>query len=131
RLREAGGEGDFADIRIFPNSLNRHILRMRDAGVLDGLPYWAPHLTRSAMGDFIAERVSGVVSSLVPAHTLPADADEAAQTTRTYYLTSQRMAEKASGMRAWSEALMDSYLRHGGKTPEPAPIVRKLKRKPR
>lgn len=112
--------GDEKDRSIYPNSLNRYIQRMRKDSALDGLPHFAPHLVRSAMGDFIAEKVSGVVSSLVLAHTLPTDGEEAARTTQEYYLVSQRMREKADGMRAWTDALLNAYLKiDGAKLPEP------------
>jgi hypothetical protein len=52
------------------------------------------------MGNFLEMNVSPVASSLVPAHTLPQTADEATPTTRAYYLTSQRVAEKAAPMKA-------------------------------
>jgi hypothetical protein len=129
-----GVDGGLKDVSVYPNSLNRHIQRMREAGALDGLPYFSPHLVRSAMGDYIAEHVSGVVSSLVLAHELPdKEKDEAAPTTRQYYLTSQRMKEKADGMRAWSDAVIEAFLKAGGTMPEPREERRKsrLKAKPR
>ncbi len=128
-----GVDGGLKDVSIYPNSLNRHIQRMREAGALDGLPHFSPHLVRSAMGDFIAEKVSGVVSSLVLAHELPdKEKDEAAPTTRQYYLTSQRMKEKADGMLAWCDAVVEAYLAAGGTLPEPREERRKskLKRNP-
>lgn len=78
-----------------------------------------PHLVRSPVGDYIDEHVTGVASSLVLAHKVKGDGEEAAATTRNYYLTGQRMREKTAGMRAWSEALIDSYLRAGGTMPAP------------
>ncbi|MCS3893478.1 hypothetical protein M2171_002611 [Bradyrhizobium japonicum USDA 38] len=131
--RRYGRDADNDDVSVYPNSLNRHIQRMRDADALDGLPHFGLHLVRSAMGDHIAEKVSGVVSSLVLAHTLPQDEGEAAPTTRQYYLTSQRMAEKTTGMRAWSEALIEAYLAAGGTMPVPSEERRrsKLKANPR
>lgn len=81
------------------------------------------------MGNFLETKVSPVAASLVLAHTLPATADQAAPTTRAYYLTSQRMAEKAVAMAAWSEALADAYLHAGGNIPAPTegPRLSKLK----
>lgn len=50
------------------------------------------------------------------AHKIPADAkDEAAPTTREFYLTSQRMDLKADAMLAWTDAVMNSYAKRGGK----------------
>ena len=130
--RRFGRDPDNDDVSVYPNSLNRHVARMREAKALDGLPHFSLHLVRSAMGDYIAEKVSGVVSSLVLAHTLPQDEEEAAPTTRAYYLTSQRMTEKATGMKAWSEAVIGVYLKAGGTLPAPReePRRSKLKRKP-
>ncbi|MBP1294315.1 hypothetical protein [Bradyrhizobium elkanii] len=130
--RRFGRDPENDDVSVYPNSLNRHIQRMRDADALGGLPHFSLHLVRSAMGDFIAEHVSGVVSSLVLAHTLPQDEEEAAPTTRQYYLTSQRMTEKAAGMKAWSDAVVAAYLAAGGTMPEPREERRKskLKRQP-
>lgn len=125
--RRYGRDADNDDVSVYPNSLNRHIQRMRDGGALDGLPHFVPHLIRSAMGDYIAEHVSGVVSSLVLAHTLPQTEDEAAPTTKQYCLSSQRMAEKATGMKAWSEALIAAYLASGGTMPEPREERRRSK----
>lgn len=132
RRDDVKGHGDIADLSIYPNSLNRYLQRMRADGALDGLPLFNPHLVRSPMGDLIAGKVSGVAASLVLAHTLPNDADEAAPTTRAYYLTSQRMAEKTAGMKAWSEAVVEAYLKAGGTMPAPREALRssRLKRKP-
>ena len=117
--RRFGRNADNDDVGVYPNSLNRYLQRMRADGALDGLPLFNPHLVRSAMSDFIEDKVSGVAASLVMAHTLPQDDDEAAPTTRTYYLTSQRMREKADGMRAWTDALVNAYLAAGGTMPRP------------
>lgn len=125
--RRHGRDPENDDVSVYPNSLNRHIQRMREAKALEGLPHFSLHLVRSAMGDYIAEKVSGVVSSLALAHTLPQDEDEAAPTTRQYYLTSQRMTEKAAGMRAWSEALIEAYLKAGGTMPAPREERRRSK----
>lgn len=81
------------------------------------------------MGNFLETNVSPVASSLVLAHTLPQPADEATPTTRAYYLTSQRVAEKAAAMKAWSEALVAGVERAGGKMPRPVegPRLSKIK----
>lgn len=130
--RRYGRDANNDDVSIYPNSINRHLQRMRADGALDGLPLFNPHLVRSPVGDFIADTVSGAASSLVLAHTLKKDEKEAAVTTRQYYLTSQRMREKADGMRAWSETLVEAYLKAGGTMPAPREerCKSKLKRKP-
>ena len=125
--RRFGRDADNDDVSVYPNSLNRYLQRMRADGALDGLPLFNPHLVRSAMGNFIEEKVSGVVASLVLAHKLPEEGDEAAQTTRDYYLTSQRMKEKTEGMRAWCEALIEAFVAAGGKMPEPRETRRRSK----
>ncbi|SFV18294.1 hypothetical protein SAMN05192541_13411 [Bradyrhizobium arachidis] len=111
---------ELKDVRIYPNSLNRHLQRMRAAGALKGLPLFNPHLVRSPVGDFIEQNVTGVASSLVLSHKLKDGGDEAAATTRNYYLTGQRMREKTAGMKAWSEALVAAYLKiPDARLPEP------------
>jgi hypothetical protein len=52
--QRVGIDGDAKDISIYPNSLNRHIARMRADGALAGMPYFSLHLVRSAQGDYIA-----------------------------------------------------------------------------
>jgi hypothetical protein len=129
--RRHGRDPENDDVSVYPNSLNRHLLRMRDAGALDGLPYFSLHLARTVMGNFLETAVSPVASSLVLAHTLPQTADEAAPTTRAYYLTSQRMDVKAAAMRAWSEALVEAFLKAGGRMPAPSEGPRASKLKPK
>lgn len=124
-----GVDGDQKDVSVYPNSLNRHLLRMREAKALDGLPYFSLHLARSVMTNFLDAKVSPVASSLVLAHTLPDTDDEAAPTTREFYLTSQRMDVKATAMRAWSESLIEAYLKAGGTMPAPRETNRKSKLK--
>jgi hypothetical protein len=71
-----------------------------------------------------------VASSLMLAHKIPADApNEAAPTTREFYLTSQRMDLKTKAMTAWTEALMNSYAKRGGKYPMPGETGRAKKKK--
>jgi hypothetical protein len=116
---------------VYPNSLNWHIRRMRKAKALDGLPHFSLHLVRSTMGDFIAEKVSGVVSSLVLAHTAGrrrSGPDDAAIVPHQ-----PTMTEKAAGMKVWADALIESFLTAGGTMPEPREDRRnsKVKQKPR
>lgn len=53
RRGDVKGHGDIADLSIYPN---RYLQRMRADGALDGLLLFSPHLVRSPMGDFIAEK---------------------------------------------------------------------------
>ena len=123
-------DDDDKDRSVYPNSLNRHLQRMRAAGDLKDLPQFWLHLIRSVAANFL-DNVKGlpaVASSLMLAHTLPKDSkDEAAPTTREFYLTSQRMDLKADAMTAWTEALMNSYTKRGGKYPMPSETGRARK----
>ncbi|GLH79776.1 hypothetical protein SSBR45G_46850 [Bradyrhizobium sp. SSBR45G] len=129
--RRFGRDADNDDVHVYPNSINRHLQRMRAAGALDGLPLFNPHLVRSPVGDYIEDKVNGAASSLVLSHKMKQDGEEAARTTRQFYLVSQRMREKAAGMRAWSEALVESFLRQGGTLPTPTEGPRKPKSRPK
>jgi hypothetical protein len=117
--RRIGRKRDNADVSVYPNSLNRHLLRMRDDGKLDGLPAFWLHLTRSVAGNYLDNRpdVPPAASSLMLGHALPASVEDAAPTTKKFYLTSQRMAEKAVAMRAWSDALVEAFIKAGGTLP--------------
>ena len=122
--RRHGRDPDNDDVSVYPNSLNRHLARMREAGALDALPYFSLHLARSVMANFLDREVSPVASSLVLAHTLPQTAAESSPTTREYYLTSQRMDVKMAAMAAWSEALIAAVAKAGGTLPVPKEAVR-------
>jgi hypothetical protein len=117
--RRIGRKEDNDDVSVYPNSLNRHLLRMRKAGKLDGLPDYWPHLTRSAAGNYLDNRpdVPSVASSLMLGHALPGTVEDAAPTTKRFYLTSQRLVEKAVAMKAWSNALVEAFLKAGGTLP--------------
>jgi hypothetical protein len=85
------------------------------------------------MTKFLEKKVSPVHASLVLAHALPDEAKEMSPTTREYYSVSQRMEEKAVAMRAWSDALIEAFLKAGGTMPEPTegPRVETYRAKPR
>lgn len=117
--RRYGRDPDNDDVSVYPNSLNRHLARMRAAKALKGLPYFSLHLARSVMANFLDRHVSPIASSLVLAHTLPNTAEESSPTTREYYLTSQRMDVKRDAMIAWSEALTAAVKKAGGVLPAP------------
>jgi hypothetical protein len=125
-------DDDDKDRSVYPNSLNRHLQRMRAAGDMKDLPDFWLHLIRSVAANFL-DNVKGlpsVASSLMLAHTVPKDSkDEAAPTTREFYLTSQRMDLKSDAMTAWTEALMTSYSKRGGKYPTPSEKGRTKKMK--
>lgn len=125
--RRHGRDADNDDVGVYPNSLNRHLQRMRAAGALDGIPLFNPHLVRSPVADLIEDRVSGAAASLVLAHTLRGERDGASATTRDSYLTTHRIREKTEGMKAWTGDLIDAYLRLDGKLPMPTAEPRKQK----
>ena len=50
-------------------------------------------------------------------HALPGTVEDAAPTTKRFYLTSQRLVEKAVAMKAWSNALVEAFLKAGGTLP--------------
>jgi hypothetical protein len=123
--RRIGRLDDNPDVSVYPNSLNRHLQRMKDSGLLKkkDVQRFGLHLVRSVAGTFLdnCNGIPPVAASLMLAHTLPkGDDDEAAETTREFYLTSQRMDLKASAMTAWTEALMNAYIKRGGKPPIPS-----------
>lgn len=79
--RRHGRNADDDDVSVYPNSLNRHLLRTREAKALDGLPYYSLHLARSVMTNFLDTKVSPVASSLMLAHTLQSCSSEARRRT--------------------------------------------------
>jgi hypothetical protein len=130
--RREGRDPGNDDVSVYPNSLNRHLSRMRAAGALNGIDYYSLHLARAAMTAFLEKNVSPRAASLALAHAIKNSTDrEMAPTTRDYYSVSQHMDEKAVAMRAWSEALLEAFLDADGKMPEPSATIRKPKTKPR
>jgi hypothetical protein len=85
---------------IYPNSLNRHVIGMREDDALDGLPHFSLHLPGATTTNFVEKKVGPVHASLELAYALPGSAEEMSSTTREYYTASQRMEEKALAMRA-------------------------------
>lgn len=119
------------DVAVYPNSLNQHLRAMRGEkkrlngsypeNVLAGLPYYAPHLTRTVIANTL-DRISSVPKigiSAMLAHAGDKADDSLSRTTREFYLTNQRMAEKADAMTAWRDALLAAYIKAGGKSPLP------------
>jgi hypothetical protein len=117
--RRIGRKDDNTDVSVYANSLNRHLLRMRADGKLKGLPDYWPHLTRSVVGNYLDDRpdIPPAASSLMLGHAMKGDVEDAAPTTRKFYLTAQRMSEKAVAMRAWSDALVEAFIKAGGALP--------------
>lgn len=121
------------DVAVYPNSLNQHLRAMRGEkkrldgsypeNVLKGLPYYSPHLTRTVITNTLVDRNStvpkGGISAML-AHAGDKADDSLARTTREFYHTNQRMAEKADAMSAWRDALLSAYTKAGGKPPKPS-----------
>lgn len=120
------------DVAVYPNSLNQHLRAMRGEkkrldgsypdNVLTGLPYYSPHLTRTVITNTL-DRISSVPKSGISAmlaHAGDKTDDSLSRTTREFYHTNQRMAEKADAMSAWRDALLNAYVKAGGKPPRPA-----------
>jgi hypothetical protein len=126
-------DDDDEDRSVYPNSLNRHLQRMRKAGGLKDIPDFWLHLIRTVAGNHLAgvKGLPGVATSLMLAHKIPAatNPNEASDVTKEFYLTNQRMDLKADAMLAWTEALMNSYIKRGGKYPMPAETGRPRKMK--
>jgi hypothetical protein len=117
--RRIGRKDDNRDVSVYPNSLNRHLLRMKADGKLDGLPGYWPHLTRSVAGNYLDGRpdIPPAASSLMLGHALPSSVEDAAPTTKRFYLTNQRMTEKSAAMKAWSDGLVGAFIEAGGTLP--------------
>lgn len=87
--------------------------------VLASLPYYSPHLTRTVITNTLG-RISSVPKSGISAmlaHAGDKADDRLSRTTREFYRTNQRMAEKADAMSAWRDALLNAYVKTGGKPP--------------
>jgi hypothetical protein len=117
--RRIGRLDDNPDVSVYPNSLNRHLQRMAKAGVLDGLPAFWPHLARSVIGTYLDSRedIPMSASSLMLGHALPANIEAPSKTTTKSYLTGQRLPAKAVAMQAWSDALVEEFLKLKGTLP--------------
>ena len=90
--------------------------------VLAGLPYYSPHLTRTVITNTL-DRISSVPKSGISAMLAHAGdkADESlSRTTREYYHTNQSVAEKADAISAWRDALLNVYVKAGGRPPQPS-----------
>jgi hypothetical protein len=115
--RRHGRDPNNDDVSIYLNSLNRHLACLRVTKALDGPPYFSLHLGSQRNNEPPRHQDSPVASSLVLARTLPADENEAAPTTRKFNLPSQRMGMKSTAMTAWSDAVLDAYLKANGSMP--------------
>ena len=122
------------DVAVFPNSLNQHLRAMRGEkrrldgtfppNVLDGLPYYSLHLVRTIITDTLDKiaSVPKVGISAMLAHSGEKTDDRLSRTTREFYQTNQRMSEKAVAVAAWRDALLNAYVKAGGKPPRASEI---------
>lgn len=120
-----------ADVAVYPNSLNQHVRAMRGEkrkldgtfppNILQGLPYYSPHLVRTVITNTL-DNIPGVSRAGISAMLAHAGdkAEDLSRTTREFYLTNQRMAEKSDAMAAWRDALLNAYVKAGGKPPRPS-----------
>lgn len=121
--RRIGRNPDTLDVAVNGSSLSHYLADLRADYKLDKrLPKFTMQLTRSVIGNFL-DHYPGMpssASSLLLSHAMKNGSDEAAPTTKRFYLTSQRMDVKAQAMRAWSDALTNAYLKAGGTPPMPS-----------
>jgi hypothetical protein len=84
-----------------------------------GDPVVGPHLARSVIGNYLDNRedIPAAASSLMLGHALPPTVEASSPTTQKFFLTGQRMDAKAIAMRAWSDALVEEFLKLKGTLP--------------
>jgi hypothetical protein len=132
--RRTGRRQDNEDVAVYPNSLNAHLRALRGTkGIntvnrLQNLPWFSLHLVRSVAGNYL-DAAPGVPKAGISAMLAHADDDDVddrlAPTTKAFYVANQRMELKSDAMAAWSEALINSFGKAGGKMPEPSETVRR------
>lgn len=128
--RRTGRDPGNDDVSTYPSALNEHVGKLRAVGALDGVKYYTLHLARAAMTAFLEKNVSPRAASVTLAHALE-DKEQSGMSdvTREYYSVDQLMEEKAVAMKAWSDALIETFLDAGGKMPAPSAQQRKPKTK--
>ena len=136
--RDGVGYDRPTDIAIHPSSLADHLRNMKGLkesahlNALDGLPDFSLHTVRSAATHFLENYpgLSAAASSGVLGHAPPLDdkdPEARSPTTEKFYSVTQRMPLKTLAMKAWSEAVLDAYLKAGGAWP-PRPYEAPVKR---
>jgi hypothetical protein len=114
-------------VAVYPNSLNAHLRCLRgDKGrtrenLIESLPWFSLHLARAVSGNYL-DGAPGVPKAAISAMLAHADGDaddRLAPTTRAFYVQNQRMELKAQAMEIWSEAVLNAYVKAGGKPPAP------------
>jgi hypothetical protein len=132
RRRPRASHPENPDPSVFPNSLAAHLRALhgrKGANSIDclaDLPKVWPHLIRAVTSNFFASHrltVPPAASSAMIGHALPLDRDldhrQMSTTTKEYYITAQYMDLKTIAMKVWSDALMEAYVKAGGRLPMP------------
>jgi len=132
--RRIGRNPDTVDVVVNGSSLSHHVEDLRawdkfpkqTAEREDGTNTevnFTLHVARSIVGNWLDknERMPASASSLILAHAGKNDGatDKVAKTTKQFYLTGQKMDVKAIAMEAWSDAVMNAYIKAGGAPPMP------------
>jgi hypothetical protein len=131
------------DVAVYPNSLNAHLRSMRGEkkrldgtfgeNVLAGVPYYTLHFTRTVITNTLdkIESIPKAAISAMLAHAGEKTDDRLSRTTAEFYHTNQRMDLKSLAIKAWSEALIEAFLKAGGRMPEPRETIRRSWIKPK
>jgi integrase len=126
--RDGVGYDRPTDIAVHPSSLADHLRNMKGLkesahqNALAGLPDFSLHTVRSATTHFLENypSLSAAASSAFLGHAPPLDdkdPEARSPTTEKFYSVTQRMPLKTLAMKAWSEAVLNAYLKAGGVWP--------------
>jgi hypothetical protein len=126
--RRHGRDPENDDVAVYPNSLNAHLRCLRgDKGrtrenLIESLPWFSLHLVRAVSGNYLdgAATVPKAAISAMLAHADGTAEDRLAPTTKAFYVQNQKMGLKAQAMEAWSDAVLNAYVKAGGKPPAPS-----------
>jgi hypothetical protein len=136
--RDGVGYDRPTDIAIHPSSLADHLRNMKGLkesahqNALAGLPDFSLHTVRAAATHFLENYpgLSAAASSAFLGHAPPLDdkdPEARSPTTEKFYSMTQRMPLKTAAMKAWSEAVLNAYLKAGGVWP-PRPYEAPIKK---
>jgi hypothetical protein len=135
--RDGVGYDRPTDIAIHPSSLADHLRNMKGLkesmhqNALAGLPDFSRHTVRTAATHFL-ENYPGLSAAASSAlgHAPPLDEKDPearSPTNENFYSVTQRMPLKTLAMKAWSEAVLNAFLKAGGVWP-PRPYDRPIKK---
>jgi hypothetical protein len=122
--RDGVGYDRPTDIAIHPSSLADHLRNMKGLkesahqNALAGLPDFFVHTVRTAATHFLENYpgMSAAASSAFLGHARPLDEKDPearSPTTEKFYSVTQRMPLKTLAMKAWSEAVLNAFLKAG------------------